>query len=475
MNLESSSLIVRPTYQATMGVKEEKPRKDIASPWSFVPCSEFVYGLLRNYTGMFPSLIFKTLGASNAVVGFTYLLALPLGFNVFWAPVVERLGTHRSNFLRALLLFAIWSLLLGSAFFLPLESLWLPALLFFTASVILSVFDMSYLGFKVSALSNSQLELFTGVGNAFFRMGVMAGSTFMVYLVGVAFDASGDYRTAWAWILTGASVFLFLAWLYLKLTLVYPPSDTGTKSKLTFSLYAQSFIEFIRQPRGLLITVYLFLTPFGEGLLAGMKTPFYIDPLAEGGLGMDLKAIGVMAPISTTTMILTGIFGGLIVRKFGLGRCLFPLGFLMFVPNIGIALLPLFQETAANHFDFVLFGGIEVEVYHWVWLANLVEIAGYGLAFAAYLTFCAFLIKTGGHNKATFAALVGSLTLVGYLTGGGISGIVQENIGYFWTFTTSFLVSLPAWLMILALPLRQIIERSQAADRQDVEVQDERS
>lgn len=444
-------------------------QKTQSSPWSFVPIAEFVYGLLRNYTGMFPSLIFKTLGASNAVVGFSYLLAMPLGFNVLWAPVVERMGTHRSNFLRALFLFAIWSLLLGIVFFLPYESLWLPVLLFFTASFIMSVFDMAYLGYKVTALSNRELELFTGVGNAFFRMGVMAGSTFMVYLVGVAFDATGDYRTAWAWILTGGAAILFVGWLYLRAILAYPAGDTGTKTKLTLALYGESFFRFIRQPRGLVITLYLFLTPFGEGLLAGMKTPFYIDSMESGGLGMDLKAIGAMAPVSTTTMILTGIVGGLLVQKWGLARCLFPLGFLMFVPNIGVAILPLIQDTAARYFDLSIFGGLEIQVYYWVWLMNLIEIAGYGLAFAAYLTFGALLIKTGGQNKATYAALVGSLTLVGYLTGGGVSGVIQESVGYFWTFTASFLISVPAWLMILALPLREIIANSEAADVEDGE------
>lgn len=442
------------------------PRKTHASPWSFVPCAEFVYGLLRNYGGTFPSLIFKTLGASNSVVGLSYFLTFPLAFNVLWAPIVERMGTHRSNFLRSLLAFSLWSTLLAVVFFLPIEGLLLPALIFFGASFILSVFDMAYLGFKVSALSNSELELFTGVGNAFFRTGAMAGATLMVYVVGVLYDSNGDYRQSWGIVLLCASAVMGASWIYLRQVLAYPPTDTGTTSKLTLQIYAKCFTDFVRQPRGWLISVYLFLAPFGEGLLAGMKTPFYIDPLESGGLGMDLKAIGVMAPFSTTIMILTGIAGGLIVRKFGLLRCLFPMGFLMFLPNTGIALLPLFPQQASRSIEFLLFGNVEVAVFPWVWAANFVEIAGYGLAFAAYLTFTAFLIKTGGHNKATFAALVGSLTLIGYMAGAGVSGLVQESVGYFWTFTLSILISIPAWLLILALPLKQIVHNAELADQE---------
>lgn len=200
-------------------------------------------------------------------------------------------------------------------------------------------------------------------------------------------------------VLLAASGLMAVAWIFLRCTLVYPPSDTGTTSKLTPQIYAKSFTDFIRQPRGWLITIYLFLAPFGEGLLAGMKTPFYIDPLEDGGLGMGLKAIGVMAPVSTTIMILTGIAGGLIVRKFGLRRCLFPLGFLMFVPNMGIALLPLFQQQASVSHEFLLFGRMEIAIFPWDWIANFIEIAGYGIAFAAYLTFTAFLIKTGDITK----------------------------------------------------------------------------
>ncbi|EIP99620.1 Major Facilitator Superfamily transporter [Opitutaceae bacterium TAV1] len=441
-------------------------RKAHASPWSFVPCTEFLAGLLRDYASAFPSLIFKTLGASNAVVGFTYFLTLPLGFNVLWAPVVERWGTHRNNFLRSLLAVTIWSALLGGAFFLPMKGLMPLALMFLGAAFIISVINMAYLGYKVSALSNRELELFTGVGNAFYRMGALAGTTLMVYIVGILVDRTGNYRSAWGIVLFGGSLFMGGIWLYLRASLPWPTSDTGTTSKLTFAVYARSFTDFIRQPRGWFIALFLLLAPFSEGLLSGMKTPFYLDPPADGGLGMDLKALGVMAPVSTTIMILSGIVGGFIVRKFGLRRCLFPMTLLIVAPSIAIALLPVFQEYAMISFRFTPFGGAEVAVYPWVWAANFTEISGYGLGFAAYLTFTAFLIKTGGHNKATFAALVGALTLVGYTAGGGISGIIQEAVGYFWTFTLSVVVGLPAWLLIPFIPLREIIQRAEQADHE---------
>lgn len=447
-------------------LQTSQPRKTHIPPWSFVPCTEFFSGLMRDYASAFPALIFKTLGASNTVVGLTFFLTLPLGFNVLWAPFVERLGTYRQNYLRSLLAMSIWSALLGGVFFLPMEGLLPLALAFLGAAFIISVFNMAYLGFKVSALSNQELELFTGVGNSFYRIGAMTGTTLMVYLVGLMFDRIGNYREAWGIILFLGSFAMGGAWLYLRAVLAYPPSDTGTTAKLTPATYAKSFTDFIRQPRGWFITIYLFLAPFGEGLLSGMKTPFYIDPVEKGGLGMDLKAIGVMSPVSTTIMILTGIAGGLIVRKFGLVRCLFPLGFLMFIPNIGIALLPLFLEQAATSHDFLLLGMVEVTIFPWVWTANFIEIAGYGIAFAAYLTFTAFLIKTGGHNKATFAALVGALTLVGYTAGGGISGIIQESVGYFWTFALSIVVSVPAWLLIPTLPLKQIVHNAELADQE---------
>jgi len=441
----------------------QPPRKTHVSPWSFVPCTEFFAGLMRDYASAFPSLIFKTLGASNAVVGFTYFLTLPLGFNVLWAPFVERLGTYRQNFLRSLLAITIWSALLGGVFFLPIQGLMPLAIAFLGAAFIISVFNMAYLGFKVSALSNRELELFTGVGNSFYRIGAMTGTTLMVYLVGLLFDRMGSYRPAWGIILLAGSFAMGGAWLYLRAVLAYPPSDTGTTTKLTPAVYLKSFTDFIRQPRGWFITGFLLLAPFSEGLLSGMKTPFYLDPPEKGGLGMDLKAIGVMAPISTTIMILSGIVGGIIVRKFGLRRALFPMSLVMLVPHVAIILLPVFREHAMQSFHI---GSAGFVVYPWVWTANFIEISGYGLGFAAYLTFTAFLIKTGGHNKATFAALVGAFSVIGYTAGGGVSGIIQEHVGYFWTFALSIVVAIPAWLLIPFIPLRQILQRAEQADHE---------
>ncbi len=129
----------------------------------------------------------------------------------------------------------------------------------------------------------------------------------------------------------------------------------------------------------------------------------------------------------------------------------------MFLPNA------CFSWLANNpHYELIQMGSLRINP--WVLGAMIVEIAGYGISFAATVTFSALIAKTAGANKATFGAITGSVNLLGFMLGGAVSGVIQEAVGYFWAFNASILLSLPGWILILFLPVKRIVEESEKMD-----------
>lgn len=437
------------------------------NPWSFMPVLDFLMGISHGFASQFLNLVFKTMGASNTIVGLVSLLQLPLGLKAFWAPVVQQWGTYRQTALRMLFVFAALIGCMAAVFLLPVPGLmWLLAAFFFVTIFVISFFLIGYGGYKVSALTGKEIALFAGISSAVFRLGLLFGNSFLLILVGKIADKM-NYNVGWS---VGFAILAMLVAglaLYLKFILPHPPSDKGKEHKLTPKSYMDTFVGFFKKQGGWLIVLYLFTCRMGEGIMNVIKNPFVLDPLEEGGLGMSVADIGVMGPFTLVTLILAGIAGGLIVKAFGLRKCFFAMGALMFVPNLAFSLLAKYPQT-----DLIEFWGLAINP--WLLGAFLIEIVGYGLSFATVVTFSALIAKTAGANKATFAAITSSVNLLGFTLGGSMSGAIQEAIGYFWTFNASILLSLPGWILILFLPIRRIQAESDALDVEAAAVEAER-
>ncbi|MEI8207175.1 MAG: MFS transporter [Kiritimatiellales bacterium] len=427
------------------------------SPWAFMPCLDFVYGIFNGFASQYVSLVFKTMGASNAIVGLTSLLQLPMGLKALWAPAEDRWGTYRSVMLTNLLVIAFMIGCMAGVFLLPFNTMAVIAGMFFLTILVITFFEVSYVGYRVSALTGSQIALFAGISSALFRLGLMFGNSVLIILVGKIQERTQSYNVAWAVVFGLVALSVAAIALYLKRILPYPASDSKNSSKLTPKSYLASYTSFFKQHRGAVILVYLFTCRLGEGMLNVIKNPFFLDPVEKGGLGMSLTDIGIMGPFVIIALIAAGIIGGIIVKTVGLSKCFFALGLLMFLPNACFSWLALYPK-----YEMVEFFGVTVNP--WVLGSLVIEIIGYGLSFAAIVTFAALIAKNAGTNKATFGAITGSVNLLGFMLGGAFSGIVQEHVGYFWTFNITMLLSIPAWILILFLPVGEIMEKSAQLD-----------
>lgn len=452
-------------------MKEDVKNKK-TSPWVYLPHLEGVFGLIRTYVWSFASLLFKTLGARNAVVGYINFLQLPLSLRALWAPAVERLGTFRQVVLGSLLLSSLCGGLIGVSVLAGVSNLWIIAGLFLVMVIVVSVLDISYMGYKMSVLTTKEIDYFIPIGNGFFRLGSMFTTTVLVYLVGILHTHSGSYNIAWGIVLISGALLMFLGWVYLffKMPKSHMDSRQLHSGRLAPKEYFKSYVEFLTQSKGWLLVCYFFSAVIGEGMLMGMKIPMLLDTPESGGLGIDLSAIGIMSPVVMATMIGFGIYGGVYLKKRGLQKVFFWMGLWMFVPNLCFSFLALFPQIGMIKCELTGHSGAPLVVYPWVLTAMVLETAGYAFAFACYKAFEALVSKSSVKHKGTFGAIIGSLNLLGLTLGSGLSGVIQETVGYFWLFNISVLISIPPWIMIRFMPVKEILEKSDQLDAEEASV-----
>jgi PAT family beta-lactamase induction signal transducer AmpG len=179
-----------------------------------------------------------------------------------------------------------------------------------------------------------------------------------------------------------------------------------------------------------------------------MKIPFLMDNIGRGGLGLTLEHIGIMNGVFTMlAMVVGGVVGGLMVKKFGLRKTIFPCALLLTIPNLG------FVWLAANP-AYTLIKIVGFEVNPWALGVLMIEALGYGIGFSAF----SFLHcdASRGPYRATFFALMTGVMMLSWAISGGLSGIIQAQVGYVWLFILSIVASLPGIIIIAWLPLKEL-------------------
>ena len=136
-----------------------------------------------------------------------------------------------------------------------------------------------------------------------------------------------DIPKAWTLTLLGSSV-IFLAitvWHYFMLPQekVSGPAIPGGAGQSRSILSA--FATFFRKPGILLAIVFLLLYRLPEAFSVKMLTPFLLDPVSEGGLGLTTAQSGlVYGTVGVIALTIGGILGGIWSAKVGLRRALWP-------------------------------------------------------------------------------------------------------------------------------------------------------
>jgi MFS transporter, PAT family, beta-lactamase induction signal transducer AmpG len=383
-------------------------------------------------------VMYKNLGVSNTDIALlTSWLYLPWVIKPLWSPLVDLLGTKRRWIW--LLQFVIGAALAMVALAVPAPKfLQMTLAVFWLMAFASATHDIAADGFYMLALRQDTQAAFVGVRSTCYRLAMIAGQGGLVWLAGDLAERMGQPALAWRGVFALMAIFFVAAAIYHAWALPRPAQDGPTApTAQTRGHFASEFLvvfaAFFRKPEILRILAFLLLYRFAEAQLLKLVTPFMLDPLSAGGLGLTTKDVGIAyGTVGVSALTVGGLLGGWVISQLGLKRCLWPLMLCMHVPNLVFIALAAWQPQSL----WLVSGAIALEQF------------GYGFGFTAYMVY--MLLVAGGadgsalHKTAHYALCTGFMAL-GMMLPGMWAGWLQTQLGYVNFFIWGCIATLPSF------------------------------
>jgi PAT family beta-lactamase induction signal transducer AmpG len=242
--------------------------------------------------------------------------------------------------------------------------------------------DISADGFYIIGLTDKDQELYVGVRNTFYRIGMVIGQGGLVLLAG--YMQQGKFGEALRSLTSSwMAVFIILGVLMLLLGLyhafILPKVETVVHDRFDFMEQMREFWltlkVFAAKPHIISALCFILLFRLPEGLLTKIVPLFLKRSTAEGGLAMNDVDFGLIyGTLGVIGLLLGGLLGGWIVSRWGLKKCIWPLVLCITLPDIVYVYLSYCPSES-------------------LWLIGscvCAEQLGYGLGFAAYTLFLVY-------------------------------------------------------------------------------------
>lgn len=390
-------------------------------PYAWVPSLYMGEALPFSAVMLLSLVMFKEMGMTDSQITlYTGWLGTPWVIKPVWSPIVDNLKTKRwwivsMQFLMGVAL-AMVALTLPTAFWLKASLAVLMVIAFASAT-----HDISADGFYIIALSDKDQELYVGVRNTFYRVGLVIGQGGLVLLVGYMQEG-----TFGAWLQPMLSswmaVFIIMAVLMVVLGVyhacVLPKVERSVHERFDIGEQVREFVKtlrvFVGKPHIVSALCFILLFRLPEGLLTKIVPLFLMRSADEGGLAMSDTDFGLIyGTLGVIGLLAGGLVGGWAVSRWGLKRCLWPLVMCITLPDVVYVYLSYCPTDN-------------------MWLVGscvCVEQIGYGLGFAAY-TLYLVTFSRGERSTAVFSICTAGQYLGGVMLPGMVSGLISENIGY---------------------------------------------
>ena len=358
---------------------------------------------------------FRINGVSLRAIGGLRLLELPYSLKVFWSPLVHRYGDRR---------FWVLSCMLGIAavlFVLPFVNVAavgaIVLLLILALTTLSATQDVAIDSYSVGLISRAEEGAANGVRASAYRVALVCAGGGLVFLAAVF-----EWNTLF--VLAGA-VFTLLAFSALLIPRLSLPEAAREH-------WLKGFVGWAGTWRVVPLVLFVLTYKLGEFAIGPMVKPFWVDygksiwPVREDlmfQIGLFPTTIGIVLSV------VGALAGGAFISRFGIFHGVWFLGLLQAVSNLGYSTVEWL-----NLGRFGLYG------------ASMFESLSGGLGTAAFL---AFLMNVCEKENATvqYAFLSSVFSLTGRLVG-GISGLGAEKFGYGNYFALTFLLSMPAYLLL---------------------------
>ncbi len=393
------------------------------SPWTFLGADHLpprsrsklgVVALLYFVQGSPAAILWEVLpvylrfhAVSLRAIGGLRLLELPYSLKFFWSPLVHRYGDRRVWVCCCMLGIA------GMVAALPFAGLgglnWIMVILVLLLTTLSATQDIAIDSYSVGLINREEEGPANGVRASAYRIALVCVGGGTVLLASVLH---------WTPLYLIAAVFFAFLGVF---TLRVPRLDLSSASR---KRWLAGFAGWIATWRAIPLVLFVLLYKLGEFAIGPMVKPFWVDQ------GRSVFEIGLIpTSFGIVLSVIGSLAGGSFISRYGTFHAVWVLGLLQAVSNLGYAVVDW-----AHLGPFGLYG------------ASVFESFTGGLGTAAFL---AFLMNVCEKEHATlqYAFLSSIFSLSGRLVG-GISGLGAERFGYGDYFALTFLLSLPAYLLL---------------------------
>ncbi|MBE9008568.1 MFS transporter [Fortiea sp. LEGE XX443] len=391
-------------------------------------------------------IFYKKLGVDNTQIAFwTSLLSLPWVIKMFWGPIVDTYSTKRTWILYTQLAmfcclgFIAFSLQLPNFFFISIAALTVGAF-------ISATYDIATDGFYLLALTPEQQAFFVGIRSLFYRLAVIFGSGFLVVLAGQLEGYLDNIPLSWTVAIAFSALVFAILCVFHRFSLPLPDSDQPRQLQSTDSIPFWTIISsYFAQEKILVILAFILLYRFGEAMLVKFASLFLLDKPEVGGLGLTTSQVGlVYGTFGVVSLIAGGILGGLVIAKYGLKKCLFPMALAMNLPNVFYVYMAYAKPSLTLVYPLVS-----------------LEQFGYGFGFTAFSVYLMY-ISQGEYKTSHFAISTGIMAL-GLLIPGIVSAYLQPMLGYPLFFSLVCLLTIPGMIVLFFIPLKAEAQKKSPA------------
>jgi PAT family beta-lactamase induction signal transducer AmpG len=360
-------------------------------------------------------VFFRINGVSLRAIGGLRLLELPYSLKVFWSPLVHRFGDRRHWIL--VCMFGIAAVLFALPF-VNVAAVGVIVLVLILALTTLSATqDVAIDSYSVGLVDRDEEGAANGVRASAYRVALVLIGGGAVFLAGVL---------AWnsLFVLAGI-IFAALGVAALTIPRLSVPEEAREHWLAGFAGWAGTW-------KVIPLILFVLTYKLGEFAIGPMVKPFWVDygksiwPAQDDlmfQIGLFPTTFGIVLSVAGALM------GGAFISRYGIFHGIWFLGALQAVSNLGYSLV--------EWLDLGRFG---------LYGASMFESLSGGLGTAAFL---AFLMNVCQKEHATvqYAFLSSIFSLTGRLIG-GISGLGAEAYGFANYFAITFVLSVPAYLLL---------------------------
>lgn len=400
-------------------------------PWYWIPILNFASGLPYAIIISVSVIMYKNLGISNEDIGiYTSLLYLPWVIKPLWSPFIDLYSTKRKWFLAMQLVISIAFLIVGLS--IPMNHFFVISLaVFWVAAFASASNDVASDGFYMLALEKDQQSFFLGIRSTFYRLSMLTGNGLIVIIGGYLEQEYGDKQKAWSYtmiivglLMTIITIYNYFATPRTEKAIV---KNSVEAEKASFSSVFSSFFQ--KKQIGIALA-FILLFRLGESQLLKMLTPFLIDDISVGGMGLTTQDVGIIyGTFGVISLTVGGIIGGIVISRDGLGKWMLPMILAMHLPIIGFILLSHFHPTSV----------------YYIYATVIAEQFGYGFGFAAFMMYLIYVAD--GESKTSHYSIATGFMALGMMLPGMLSGFIQEYLGYGNFFIWVFLATIPGLIL----------------------------